>query len=432
MTSTPAMANYVPDLMNMRSESAIIGALSRLYESDGLKDVWPGAHDVKEAGNPIQLSDVDIVVVPLERIGAPAGASGASVFIAYYSEQKTSGGKPQLLVAPPLVVKIGGAKKLHREEEILKKWPTLAPAVRSHFAAPLHLDSLDQDFAVLIAPFQSEFQAEKDGLRNRIKLQDLWSLLHQPEELLQDSKMDWSKINTVVGQALDTLDHVHRANKVAYNREKIKYSSNYDRYLRDTYSVGSKSANRKHIPRLIFGSEDKVSAFGREWKNPCHVIDEIMSDDASFEATTGPVHGDLHPKNIVLDIYDSAQIIDFGWARECLHIVVDYILLDVNMRGTTLPSQLSELDILAIATYLDPDENPSLLPEEVQQRASLIKNQIWNRMLDKKIVKDWRAEYLIPFFLVSYGLLVHLDAARNQPALVATVLAAASMIDEGA
>lgn len=265
-----------------------------------------------------------------------------------------------------------------------------------------------------------------------MKLQDLWGLLRQPEELLQDSEMDWSKINNIVGQALDTLDHVHRANKAVYNREKIKYSSNYDWYLRNTYSVGSKIEKREHIPRLLFGSEDKVSAFGKGWKNPCHLIDEIMNDDAPFEATTGPVHGDLHPKNIVFDIHDSAQIIDFGWARECLHIVVDYILLDVNVRGTTLPSHLSEPDILTIATFLDPSQDPSLLPKEVRQRASLIKSEIWDRMLAKKIVKDWRAEYLIPFFIVSYGLLVHLDAARNQSALVACVLAAASKIDEDA
>lgn len=432
MTRTPTMANYVPNLMNARSEQAIIGALSRLCESNALKDAWPAAHDARAAGNPIQLSAVDIQVLPLERIGAPAGASGASVFIACYSERKTSGGGSGLLAADPLVVKIGKAKKLRREKEIFQKWPTLTPDVRSHFAVPLHLDSYNKNIAVLIAPYRSKFQQDTGGRKVRIKSRDLWRLLHHPKELSQNSKVNWSKIYNVVGQALDTVDYVHRDNKAAYKRENIKYSSNYECYLRYTYSVGSKNAKHKHIPNLIFGSEDKVSAFGKEWKNPCRLIDEIMRDDATFEATTGPVHGDLHPKNITLGIDDSAQIIDFGWARECLHIVVDYILLDVNVRSTTLPSQLSERDVLAIATFLDSAQDPSSLPEKVQQRGRLIRNEIWERMLDKEIVRDWRAEYLIPFFIVSYGLLVHLDAARNQSALVACVLAAASKIDEGA
>lgn len=432
MTAQTETANYLPDLMDLPIQEAIMGALSRLCDSDDLEEAWPAAYDARVAGSPIGLFDVDIQVLSLERIGAPAGASGASVFIACYSDRKTSDGKSGLRAADPLVVKVGDTDKLRREWAIFKEWPTLSRDIRSHFAIPLYLDSQDNDFAVLIAPYRSKFQQDIGGRENWIELRDLWHLLHHPKELSQKQKAHWSKINTIVGQALDTVDYVHRNNKGHYERNHIIYSSDYQWYLRNTYSVGSKKATREHIPHSIFGSEDRVSAFGKEWKNPCHLIDEIMRDKATFEATTGPVHGDLHPKNITLGIDDSAQIIDFGWARKSLHVVVDYILLDVNIRGTTLPSQLSESDVLAIAAFLDPADKPSLLPKTVQQRACLIRNEIWDRILAKGIVKDWRAEYLIPFFIVSYGLLVHLDSARNQPALIASVLAAASKIDEGA
>jgi hypothetical protein len=42
----------------------------------------------------------------------------------------------------------------------------------------------------------------------------------------------------------------------------------------------------------------------------------------------------------------------------------------------------------------------------------------------------WYEEYLVPFFLVAYGLLVHLESARNQRALLATVLASAQRIQQ--
>ena len=65
----------------------------------------------------------------------------------------------------------------------------------------------------------------------------------------------------------------------------------------------------------------------------------------------------------------------------------------------------------------------------LQRRVDLIQEAIWDRVEERAVVRDWLAEYVIPFFIVAYGLLVHLDRARNQMALVATVLAAAEYID---
>ena len=70
-----------------------------------------------------------------------------------------------------------------------------------------------------------------------------------------------------------------------------------------------------------------------------------------FTGILGAVHGDLHPKNIVLGNYGNVQIIDFGWAGVDPHVVVDYALLDINIRGTTLPSQISEHSILDLGGF---------------------------------------------------------------------------------
>jgi hypothetical protein len=149
----------------------------------------------------------------------------------------------------------------------------------------------------------------------------------------------------------------------------------------------------------------------------------------SFSGILGAVHGDLHPKNIVLTGYDGVQIIDFGWATNARHVVVDYVLLDLNLRGTTLPSQIDEGAILSLARFLKPDDDLDALPTPVRARAEVIRNVIWKKAKERAIETNWTEEYLIPLLLVGYGLLVHLDRARNQPALIATVLQLSELLE---
>ena len=131
----------------------------------------------------------------------------------------------------------------------------------------------------------------------------------------------------------------------------------------------------------------------------------------------------LHPKNIVLDETNTPSVIDFGWARAHAPIVIDYVLLDLNVRSMTLPPQVDEKSILDISKFLDCNQDAASLPYSVRQRARIIE-KIWCNVQKHHVVKNWEEEYLGPLFVMAYGLLVHLDNARNQAALIATVLAA--------
>lgn len=75
-------ARFVPEMMEDAQQRALMGALERLLDSDGLQAAWPAAFDAKKEGKAVPLGDVKIIVLPLDRIGAPAGASGAGVYIA--------------------------------------------------------------------------------------------------------------------------------------------------------------------------------------------------------------------------------------------------------------------------------------------------------------------------------------------------------------
>jgi hypothetical protein len=416
---------YKPELMSESCEVALRMALQRYYETD-MKRAWPAAYDArkKEAFAP---SDIDLIVLPLDRIGAPAGASRALVFVAYFAHRGDPLGTPQHDPSPPVIVKIGEAGELAAEFTIKRKWPTLPADVDRNFAIPHRLDKVDTKHWILIAPFQSDFEPV-DG-RQGIRLRDLWSILNDKDELLAGSGPDWSRLQTYISNALDTIHRLHRANHPAYRRLNQSYAKSYDWYLRDTKMVRKSKGTRAFLPAQLFGSGRVVTAFQQTWPNPVGLISKLMKSSSTFEGAYGPVHGDLHPKNIVLGRGDSVQIIDFGWSRTSLHIVVDYVLLDINIRALTLPSQISRTEILQIAKLLRPTDDMTTLSDVLRPRAELIKGTVWSAAESKGAVQDWDSEYLIPLFIVAYGLLVHLDSARNQSALVATVLAAAEAIE---
>jgi hypothetical protein len=441
LSNLPLNAQYVPDLMDVHTQKAIMQALEQLYtqaleqKDNLLKEVWPASYDFdKRFGSPVPLNEIDIVVLPLDRIGAPAGASGASVYVTYFSHRGCGSIYHHALASPPLIVKIGTLKKLEEEQKSVVNWPTLSPDVQSHFAIPLPIpifcygEPRDLEEAVLIAPFRSQFLLDDNGTRLGVTLKDLWGLLYNSNDFFPEKSLNWTAITRYVGHALDMVAHVHRNSNAQYHSTTLRYEDSYRRYLRGTFPFKTSYDHRTDIPKNLFGEESTVIAFGQNWPNPSHIVKQLMESGTSFEGISGPVHGDLHPKNIVIGHGDKVQIIDFGWAQENVHVVVDYLLLDINIRGTTLPSQIAEKDILALANFLDPSQDPCRLHPKLKERASLIKNEIWDRCIKTAIVKDWDSEYLIPFFLVAYGLLVHLDAARNQTALIASVLAAAKRI----
>lgn len=431
MTVSSSNVRYVPDLMDDDSQLAIVEAMERIYESEFLNIVWPAAYDAKRKnGNLIALEEVDLVVLPLDRIGAPAGASGASVYVIYFSHRESSS-ESRLLPSPPLVVKVGGPGKLEPEIEFLEHWPTLPTDVLSHFAMPIHIDKGNPNKMVLIAPFRSQAIPDEDGIKLGVTLTDLWTLLNKKEELLLGNEPKWEEICRHVGHALEMVAHVHRNNIAGYSRANSTYEDAYCWYLRGTTKLkkNTNNASRSHIPKLLFGNEQEVTAFGRNWPNPSHILRYLIDSEISFNGIFGPVHGDLHPKNIVIGHSDTVQIIDFGWAQKNAHVIIDYLLLDINLRGTTLPSQITQTDVIDMAQFLMPEQEFDKFHPLLKSRANVIKNQIWSRVQKENLVNDWHKEYLIPFFLVAYGLLVYLDAARNQPALIASVLAAADLIE---
>lgn len=432
--AAPAALNggirLVPELMDKTHRHAVAMAAEELLaDPELLRRVWPGAYDARfRKGLTLDHGEVELVVLHLDRIGAPAGASGAKVFAAYFVHRPPASDNCAFLASPPLIVKLGDSRKLSAEAEIADKWPTLTGDVEARFALPITCRR-SGDLAVLWSPFRSSYDPDQGGQGQEVGLADLWKLLDPRGGDENPSSFDGALIESLIGETLHIMRAVHRGNRASYGRKQGTYADHYHRYLRRTTEVGGA---RHDLLRHLFGEEATTLRFGKAWPNPRLLIARIIEEKLSFHGVIGPAHGDLHPKNIVRGFDDAVQIIDFEWAHDHHHVIVDYLLLDLNLRAVTLPSHIPEDDVLRLAAFLDGANDASDLPASVAPRAKVIQDAIWKRARDgEKIVENWRAEYLIPYFLVAYGLLVYLDAARNQDALIATVLAAAKEIEEG-
>ncbi|SFH52779.1 hypothetical protein SAMN04488020_12020 [Palleronia marisminoris] len=414
----------VSEMLHPETEAALKGALERFYECEQIAEIWPSA---EHNGVRLPLHEVRVVVLPLDRIGAPAGASGAGVYVAYYSHNV--GEAERRSPSQPLVAKIGPPRKLCEEKEGADGWPKLTRSQKGKFAFPIYYDATEAaaNRAVLLAPFQSRSQPTHGGSRNDVEVRDLWHLLDSKTELLRPDAVDWDKVSKLIAQALDAMEPPHQGGRGRPPATNAAYADHYEKYLRKT--TKDCEGSRSYMLSALFGEAQTTRAFGTCWPNPTLIIQRIIEQRTSAPVVLGPVHGDLHPKNIVLDTSDSVQIIDFGWAAAERPIVLDYLLLDLNLRGTTLPSQISEEDMLKLAGFLRDSHDACGLPVAVRKRAEIIRDVIWRKAQERVVRNDWEREYMIPLFLVGYGLLVHLDSARNQVALIATVLQLALEID---
>ena len=287
---------------------------------------------------------------------------------------------------------------------------------------------------MLVAPFRASVVAIPD--EHRLKFQAVLDLYRRIKDGDKPSAVvapTEQPVRDSVAEVLKLVAQVHRSSDVGASggRRELRYSEEYEWYLRDTRT----DDRARKIVEQLFGTGPNVEAFGQTWPNPVTLVDRILKEHNVFQGLAGPVHGDLHPKNIVFDDQKEANIIDFGWARNDTHVVVDYLLLDINLRAITMASQVPDIELLGAAHFLhNGDVCKGVNDPRLVKRLGIIKEVIWSLAVSNNAVSAdtgpaWLKEYMIPYFLVAFGLLIYLDDAQNQRALLASVLAAAKRID---
>jgi Ternary complex associated domain 9 len=377
--------------------------------------VWPAWRENAEPG---------LVLVPLDRIGAEQGHSGTHVMIGYFVD-KTK--KSPVFPSKPMVVKNyrhePGAEyhKLETEQANGLAVKEFVAYHKDAFAIPIHYNATGE-LSFLWSPFASSkwiFETVVNAGNAKLTLgaNDFLALLRAKDDLNQ-----LERVMTLVFRLLMPL---HRRNGGA-KRKKVDLVDHYKWYLRNVDKKGDWGDKWSQIWGL--SHVERIQDFNKTWTNPFFVLESLKSLGKQ-PVYCGATHGDLHPRNIVMTEYGIPHIIDFGWSSADSHIAKDFVLLESNLRFVTLPSSISSSDLSKLARWVEFNAPPPKLKNTHAMGAirliEVLRDNAKTHFADKV---DWDVEYIIPLFLVSFGLLLHIESYDNQMSARYTVLSLADYI----
>lgn len=391
------------------------------------ESVWP-ALDLKRS--PSATVAPELVLLPLSRLGAPAGFSGATVVIGYFTDRQAGS---TLFPSRPMVIKLYKPEvptndKLLDESNRGDRVKPFVAYSRDAFAQPLclHPAGADLPCSVLWSPFASSEWIWQDYAAD-------------PERKLHLAIMDLNRLLTedmvynpssVVKATFQLLVPFHLRAGLR-QRPRLNIVHEYHDYLRGLYLDEPHRSLWLTAWRSVWGheSEETIHAFGRDWANPLWVVHTLRS--LEVELCCGAIHGDLHPRNVVISQGGTPQIIDFGWASDFAHIAKDFVLMECNLRFMNLRSDLPSSFVEQLAQWIrfqqpSPPDLAGSLPSTIGliQCVRDCALQAFAGLPDV----DWDLEYVVPLFLTSMGLIRYLGNASNQESAKLSVLALAQYI----
>jgi hypothetical protein len=180
-----------------------------------------------------------------------------------------------------------------------------------------------------------------------------------------------------------------------------------------------------------WGQSETTQEAGESSTNPIWVLQQLRHA-AKIPLVCGAVHGDLHPGNILFSDSKTPSIIDFGWADSDAHLAKDYVLLECNLRFTHLPGNTPISEVVKFTSWVGMEERVPELTHpwciDAARAIAVLRANFKRRIEPRNFEINWDLEYVIPLFLVSFGLLRFIDDYRNQIAARHFVLHLATYI----
>jgi len=340
-------------------------------------------------------------------------------------------GASQLSPSRPMVVKYGtvadGRDKLQEEKVAAETLKQHVYVGHDHFAFPFRCDPATRQhrYSVLWSPFSTSQTVTEVVRPSELQLRYVKDLLH----LLRGPQARVHGVE-VLQKTYSLLEQLHRSGDPAGISVRRQLYEEYAWYLRNV----DRPDGWGQQWREIWGRRRTASDFGTTWSNPFSVLKSIENLPPAA-LSCGVIHGDLHPRNVILSASYDPFLIDYGWSQSDKHVAKDFALLECNLRFVTLPPDVPNEHLLKMAGWLSmSDRMPGLGHATCTARCQLIRvvRESFRSLVRRPRVDaalHWIVEYEIPLFLVAFGLLQHIRDYDNQLAARMTVLSLATHLD---
>lgn len=257
----------------------------------------------------------------------PLGRFGRTSANLYTFQMKMRGGQSTI----PFVAKIDTSKNIERDRKNTEK-------VKSFFShiPTVEFSNTEDSRGILV------FRSAGD--------QELKFALDQCKGRSPNSKpkaRNLARVRKLVRIALNGLPGPE--NRRTHDSQRIKNRETFKQYLRKNIGIENMrkyfSSHSDFIPGIT--SRPKI-----RWKDLDDHIRKFLNHKPRL--TVGPIHGDLHPSNIMVDTSnnDAVSLIDFAWATNDGIAAIDYAMMENSIHYMWAPFWLPERFWKTIDKYM--------------------------------------------------------------------------------
>ena len=230
-------------------------------------------------------------------------------------------------------------------------------------------------------------------------------------ELIYDPEMPLPKLRKILSEVFAKLNNAH--SKVI--AKKVLLGTHFKSYLRRHNAP--RRGSRFRIGRVLApnAARKEIAFLGARIFNPLKYVD-VLSKHAYL--LVAPVHGDLHPDNVVIDRKEMPHLIDFAWARGRRDVLVDFTLMENSIRFMAFPRPINLADQLMVDRALVYERGFDRIPSlklcteehrEDYERLACAVGIIRERARTLLGPQFSMRRYLLTQFILLYGLLRYND-----------------------
>ena len=294
----------------MQINDSFLTEAQRLLIDKVVKDLHPSIDKFAELGT--------IYVRALGR----HGFSGASLFLLWTDAESSQ----------RYVVKVGPKTDIEAESKALTKVAKYFDDAKVATTSTKYVEV--GELAAIIYPFIS---LHVDLGAHTTELEHFCFLDDKVVRVLALSKLVGRKDVEQLSGCRLLFDRVFAKCSTAHSMSVVKSAKYGDHYKRSLKSKERIDSRLRQMYGLAPNSKPReLVMLDIGVANPLVVLEELIEKSDDF--LLGPIHGDLHATNVVLDNEGRPHLIDFAWAEKQGVIFKDYTLMECSLRYMVFPT----------------------------------------------------------------------------------------------